>query len=77
MRTDFETISPERVDDHLLILYLDRPERRNAMNTQMGLDLRELFTDLYVDQEDLRCIIMTGRGDKAFCAVAISRTGTV
>jgi len=68
MRTDFETISPERVDDHLLILYLDRPERRNAMNTQMGLDLRELFTDLYVDQEDLRCIIMTGRGDKAFCA---------
>lgn len=68
MRTDFETITPERVDDELLMLYLDRPARANAMNTQMGYDLRELFMDLYVDQEGLRCIIMTGRGEKAFCA---------
>ena len=68
MRDDYETITLERRGEHLLVLYLDRPERRNAMNTQMGLDLRELFMNLYVDQEDLRCIIMTGRGDKAFCA---------
>ena len=68
MRTDYETISPERQGEHLLVLYLDRPQRANAMNTQMGLDLRELFMDLYVDQENLRCIVMTGRGEKAFCA---------
>ena len=67
MRTDYETISPERVDDHLLVLYLDRPERRNAMNTQMGLDLRELFTDLYVDQEDLRLGAATGRARGGSC----------
>ena len=44
-RTDFETITPERVGEHIMVLYLDRPARANAMNTQMGLDMRELFTD--------------------------------
>ncbi len=68
MRHDYETISHERVSDHVMLLYLDRPQRANAMNTQMGLDLRELFMDLYVDQEDLRCIVVTGRGEKIFCA---------
>ncbi len=68
MRHDYETISHERVGDHVMLLYLDRPQRANAMNTQMGLDLRELFMDLYVDQEDLRCIVVTGRGEKIFCA---------
>lgn len=68
MRTDFETITPERVDEHVLLLWFDRPHRANAMNTQMGLDLRELFQDLYVDQEGLRCVVVTGRGEKAFSA---------
>lgn len=68
MRSDFETISWERIDDHILLLTLDRPQSANAMNTQMGYDLRDLFMGLYIDQEDLRCIVMTGRGDKVFCA---------
>ncbi len=68
MRTDYETITTERIDEHVLLLWLDRPQRANAMNTQMGLDLRELFMDLYVDPEDLRCIVVTGRGEKVFCA---------
>lgn len=68
MRNDFTTITPERVDDHVLVLYFDRPERANAMNTQMGLELRAFFQDMYVDQEDLRVIVVTGRGNKAFSA---------
>ena len=68
MRNDFETLSWERVDDHILLLTLDRPQSANAMNTQMGYDLRDLFTGLYINQEDLRCIVLTGRGDKVFCA---------
>jgi len=68
MRTDFETITPERVEAHVLLLWLDRPERANAMNTRMGLELREFFMDLYVDQEDLRCLVVTGRGPRAFSA---------
>jgi enoyl-CoA hydratase/carnithine racemase len=68
MRTDFETLAVERVDGHILLVTLDRPEVANAKNTLMGLECKELFEGLYVDSEDLRCVIITGRGDKAFCA---------
>ena len=68
MPTDFTTITLERVEDHVLVLYLDRPERANAMNTQMGSELRAFFQDMYVDQQDIRVVIVTGRGAKAFSA---------
>ena len=68
MPTDFTTITLERVEDHILVLYLDRPERANAMNTQMGSELRAFFQDMYVDQQDIRVVIVTGRGAKAFSA---------
>jgi enoyl-CoA hydratase/carnithine racemase len=68
MRNDFDTLSLERVDKHVLIVTLDRPEAANAMNTRMGLDLVELFEALILDAEDLRATIVTGRGEKAFCA---------
>ena len=68
MRTDFETITLERIDDHILIVMYDRPEVANAKNTQMGIDQKEIFESLYVDTEGLRCVVLTGRGEKAFCA---------
>ena len=68
MRTDFETIHVERVDDHILVVTLDRPEAANAKNTAMGREQKGLFEGLYVDTEDVRCVIITGRGQKAFCA---------
>lgn len=68
MRTDFETITLETPAEHVLLLTLDRPSRANAMNTQMGLDLREVFMELYVDVGDLRCMVVTGRGEKVFSA---------
>lgn len=68
MRTDYETIALEKIEDHVLLLTLDRAHRANAMNTQMGLDLRQVFVDLYVDTEALRCVVLTGRGDRVFSA---------
>ena len=68
MKTNYETITVETTADQVLLVHLDRPERANAMNTQMGLDLRELFMELYVASEDLRCVVVTGRGEKIFCA---------
>ncbi|MFT5390903.1 MAG: enoyl-CoA hydratase [Gammaproteobacteria bacterium] len=65
---DFETLTLERASKHVMVVYLDRPQARNAMNTQMGLDLRDLWQELYIDPGDLRCVVVTGRGDKAFCA---------
>lgn len=67
MRTNFETLHIERTDDHVLIITFDRPEVRNAKNTKMGMEQKELFEGLYVDTEGVRCVVLTGRGD-AFCA---------
>lgn len=51
-----------------MLITLNRPDAANALNTQMGLDLMALFETFLVDLQDLRCLILTGRGEKAFCA---------
>ena len=68
MRTDFDTIVLSRPDDHILLVTLNRPDVANALNTRMGLELVEVFEALSVDLENLRAVIITGHGDKAFCA---------
>ena len=68
MRTQYETLLVTRPEEHLAVVMLNRPERSNAINTQMGRDLRELFGGFYVNSEAIRCIILTGAGEKAFCA---------
>ena len=68
MRNEFETITVERHDSHVLVVILNRPEAANALNTQMGLDLMELFEGLTIDLEGLRAVVLTGQGTKAFCA---------
>jgi enoyl-CoA hydratase len=65
---EFETLSLERVDDHVTVVRLNRPSFSNALNTQMGLDLVRYFEDVALDSRGLRCIVLTGAGDKAFCA---------
>jgi len=64
----YETLSLEALEEHVLLVHLDRPEARNAMNTQMGFDLRDLWQEIYIEPGDLRAIVLTGAGDKAFCA---------
>lgn len=64
----YETLLVERQEEHLLVVTLNRPERRNAINTQMGRELYGLFSAFYVDQQGIRCIILTGAGKHAFCS---------
>jgi len=64
----FETLRTERLDDGLLLVTLNRPDVRNALNTQMGRDLRDVFVPLAFDASGVRSIVITGAGDKAFCA---------
>ena len=68
MRSDFETVAVERRDNGILLVTLNRPDAANALNTQMGRDLMELFEGLSIDIEGLRVVILTGQGTKAFCA---------
>ncbi|MBT5108789.1 MAG: enoyl-CoA hydratase, partial [Rhodospirillaceae bacterium] len=68
MKDSYETLKVERIEDHLLLVTFNRPKSANALNTQMGHDMRDLWGGFYVDQEDIRCIVVTGAGDKIFCA---------
>ncbi len=66
----FKTLKTETLEKYILLITLNRPEFRNAINHQMMLDLQQLWLDLYAHHKNIRCIILTGSGDKAFCAGA-------
>jgi enoyl-CoA hydratase len=59
-------ISEERRES-IAIIRLNRPEKLNALSREMILAFSDIFTNLESDAE-LRAIILTGAGDKAFCA---------
>ena len=54
--------------EDVLVVTLDRPEVLNAINTQMGREQLELWTRLTADPGALRCVVLTGAGERAFCA---------
>jgi enoyl-CoA hydratase/carnithine racemase len=53
---------------HVAVVTIDNPPRRNAMTRAMMADLGRLWDEL--ERSDCRCIVLTGAGDKAFCAGA-------
>jgi enoyl-CoA hydratase len=53
---------------HVLSVTLNRPESLNAISTQVGRDLLDLWTRLTVEPHQIRCVVLTGAGDRAFCA---------
>jgi enoyl-CoA hydratase len=68
MDHDYRTV---RIDDRgegLLLLTLNRPEVANALNTQMGRDLLGFFDAINAAPGSHRCIVVTGAGERAFCA---------
>ena len=68
MERSYETARVEDRGDGLVLLILNRPQVANAMNTQMGRDLLAFFDAVNADPPAYRCIVVTGAGDKAFCA---------
>jgi enoyl-CoA hydratase/carnithine racemase len=68
MTGSYQTISVAEQGGGLTVLTLDRPTVANAMNTQMGRDLLGFFESVNADPLAHRCIVLTGAGDKAFCA---------
>ena len=51
------------------VLTIHRPQRLNALDAATLLELQHAFIDFQQDS-DLRCVIVTGAGDKAFVAGA-------
>ena len=68
MQVTYETLALEEPAEHLLVVRINRPEVRNAISTQVGRDMLDVFTRLIADPAPYRCVILTGTGDKAFCA---------
>jgi len=66
--TTFDTLQIEAPGDGITLVRLNRPQSANALDTQMGLDLVAFFEGLAMTPELTRCVVLTGAGDRAFCA---------
>jgi len=67
-KRDFATLLLGTPEPHVLLVILNRPQTANAFNTRMAEDLFRLFEDLALDFDQTRCVVLTGAGEKAFCA---------
>lgn len=64
----YQTLQCEQPHTSLLIVELKRPEVANALNTEMGREILSIFQGLIMDPGDVRCVILTGHGERFFCA---------
>jgi len=64
----FETLLIERVD-RVAVITINRPDKRNALNAAVRREIVEALDGLRNDN-DVRVVVFTGAGDKAFIAGA-------
>lgn len=53
---------------------IDRPERMNAVDAATEAELERIWTEIEADAS-LRCVVLTGAGERAFCAGADLKAG--
>lgn len=71
MAFEFNTLKIEQKDKGVWILTINRPESLNALNSQVLTDLGDFVRQLgEMDFDSVRCLIVTGQGEKAFVAGA-------
>jgi enoyl-CoA hydratase len=68
--TSYETLLTDFAQPGVLRVTLNRPQAANALNTQMARDLLSLWGGLADDPGAARAVILTGAGERAFCAGA-------
>ncbi|MDJ0777558.1 MAG: enoyl-CoA hydratase-related protein [Gammaproteobacteria bacterium] len=64
----YTTLALDHPAEAVLRITLDRPQVANAFNTQMANDLVDCFEQLAMVPGDIRCVLLTGAGERAFCA---------
>jgi enoyl-CoA hydratase/carnithine racemase len=72
--SDYETLLYS-VSDNIATVTLNRPERMNGATLNMMKDLLRVFDRTDADDE-VKSVIVTGAGDKAFCAGADLSAGS-
>lgn len=58
------------VRDRVAVITLNRPDRMNTLGSTMKPDLARAFFELARNDEQVRAVLITGSGDKAFSAGA-------
>ena len=65
----FDHLLVEKTGEYILTLTINRPDKLNALNARVLTELRDAL--LFVEQsDDIRVLLITGSGDKAFVAGA-------
>lgn len=64
----YQTLLTE-ISEHILTITINRPDKLNALNKQVFDDLDAVLNEIYADP-DIRSVIITGAGPKAFVAGA-------
>ncbi|MEC7290399.1 MAG: crotonase/enoyl-CoA hydratase family protein [Pseudomonadota bacterium] len=67
-RTEMDTLFID-IEENIATITLNRPDKLNAFNGQMMNDLIAAFDQTDAD-DDIRAVIVTGSGERAFCAGA-------
>lgn len=57
------------VENHIARVTLDRPDVLNAVNAATETELRRIWDEIE-RRDDVRVVVLTGAGDRAFCAGA-------
>jgi enoyl-CoA hydratase len=57
------------IEDRVALVTLNRPQVLNALSAQVFTDLKSIFSEL-ADDDEVRVILVTGSGEKAFAAGA-------
>jgi enoyl-CoA hydratase/carnithine racemase len=65
----YENILVDRVEGGVGIVTLNRPKVLNALNFGLVSDLHQVLTE-WEDDDDIRAVVITGAGEKAFSAGA-------
>jgi len=66
----FATLLLTEPAEHVLQVTLNRPDRANAFTSEMARELISVFQALEAEPGLYRCVVLTGAGERAFCAGA-------
>jgi enoyl-CoA hydratase/carnithine racemase len=66
----FSTLKLSVIANSVLVIELHRPAVSNALDTVMTRELLSIWQALYVDASPYRVVVLTGAGEKCFCAGA-------
>ncbi len=67
MRSDYNTIKCNVDENGVALVAINRPKALNALNSEVFTEISEIFDELQAD-EQVRVVILTGEGGKAFAA---------